>query len=198
MGGGRQRAAHQRPSGRPHSPRRISTSLRALTSRRLARVASRPTIGGGAAPSRRGSCLRRNDDGGAGAQERRSGRRRAVGARSQPPTPHLTSPLKGGRDEFSWGSGFGALRWVSSCRAPTVIPAPPNRHSCHPHPSCPRLPSSVIPAPPNRHSCAGRNRARQLPQTVLPYPEERKCDQCPPPNPAPPTQPSTPNKSEQT
>ena len=34
---------------------------------------------------------------------------RAVGARSQPPTPHLTSPLKGGRDELGKGE---QAKWV--------------------------------------------------------------------------------------
>jgi len=44
----------------------------------------------------------------------RSGCRRAVGKHSRPPTPHLTSPLRGGRDEFSWGSLLGGcclVRW---------------------------------------------------------------------------------------
>ena len=36
----------------------------------------------------------------------RSGRKQAA-ARSQPPTPHLTSPLKGGRDELGKGG-----RWL--------------------------------------------------------------------------------------
>ena len=52
---------------------------------------------------RAGSCLRRNDGGG--------GRRKTAGGRSVPPTPHLASPLKGGRDEFSWGSCL--VRWGS-------------------------------------------------------------------------------------
>ena len=67
-------------------------------------------------PSRAlGSCLRRNDGGGAGMtgqgsgnggtgeREGRSGCWRAVGGGSVPPTPHLTSPLKGGRDELGKG-----------------------------------------------------------------------------------------------
>ena len=50
---------------------------------------------------------------------------RAAGGRSWPPTPHLTSPLKGGRDEFSWGSGLvrvGCVRWgarVPACAGMT-------------------------------------------------------------------------------
>ena len=102
-----------------------------------------------------------------GARGRRRGDRGAggaVGARSQPPAPHLTSPLKGGRDEFSWGSGFGALRWAGSC-------PPPNRHSCHPHPSCPRppLPSFLrrqeprTPTPSNRATISRRTKVRPMP-----------------------------------
>ena len=57
--------------------------------------------------------------GGAGMTEvwMRSRRVRApdsvAGGRSRRPTPHLTSPLKGGRDEFSWGRGL--LGCVGSC-----------------------------------------------------------------------------------
>ena len=45
---------------------------------------------------------------------------RAVGERALPPTPHLASPLKGGRDEFflgefAWCVLLGALGWVGSC-----------------------------------------------------------------------------------
>ena len=78
--------------------------------------------GKGLSVGRVGSCLRRNDGGGAGmaesvgAAERRHGRsggarlarRRDRCAGSWRPTPHLTSPLEGGRDEL----GKGARGWV--------------------------------------------------------------------------------------
>ena len=59
-----------------------------------------------------GSCLRRNDgegrgdDGGLGVGDR--GVARFGGAGSWRSTPHLTSPLKGGRDEL--GKGVGVER----------------------------------------------------------------------------------------
>ena len=63
-----------------------------------------PMVGGRAVPA----C--------AGMTERRSGRRRAPGKRSQPPTPHLTSPLKGGRDELGkGGEGSGGGGRAGSC-----------------------------------------------------------------------------------
>ncbi len=49
----------------------------------------------------------------AGMGGRRSGCSRAAGAGSAPPTPHLASPLKGGRDEL--GRGGWWLGWVGSC-----------------------------------------------------------------------------------
>ena len=53
----------------------------------------------------------RRNDGGGDVQCGGRGAAWTIGARttgvanSQHPTPHLTSPLKGGRDEFSWWSG---------------------------------------------------------------------------------------------
>ena len=40
---------------------------------------------------------------GGGLSGRTSAHRTDVGSRAQPPTLHLTSPLKGGRDEFGGG-----------------------------------------------------------------------------------------------
>ena len=52
-----------------------------------------------------GSCLRRNDGGGGGGV--------SVGWwLLGTPTPHLTSPLEGGRDELGRGRVLG---WVGSC-----------------------------------------------------------------------------------
>ena len=48
----------------------------------------------------RGSCLRRNDERGWGVDERGANERRHGSRR---PTPHLTSPLRGGRDELGKG-----------------------------------------------------------------------------------------------
>ena len=80
-----------------------------------------------------GSCLRRNDGRGAGMTEEDAGMRRGRcgragrgaieagttgGVRSLPRTPHLTSPLEGGRDELgkeevSWAAGAaGGPRWA--------------------------------------------------------------------------------------
>ena len=73
-----------------------------------------------------GSCLRRNDgDGGAGSCLRRNDgwgsagmtegvigvSERAAGGCSVPLTPHLASPLKGGRDEL--GKRGGSASWVA-------------------------------------------------------------------------------------
>ena len=49
----------------------------------------------------------------------RSGRKRAPAAHSQRPTPHLTSPLKGGRDELGKG---GEGRWGGE-RGSAPVPA---------------------------------------------------------------------------
>ena len=73
--------------------------------------------GGGAA--RAGSCLRRYDGkGGAGMTAGPVGERRlAVAAAFH---PHLTSPLKGGRDELGEGSGcVGVGAWVPACAGMT-------------------------------------------------------------------------------
>ena len=50
-------------------------------------------------------------------RERRSGRKRAVGAGSLLLTPHLTSPLEGGRDELGKGGWCGC--WVPACAGMT-------------------------------------------------------------------------------
>ena len=56
---------------------------------------------------------------------------RAAGAGSQPPTPHLTSPLEGGRDEFflgEWLVRWGG--WVPACAGMTAVWARPCRLPC--------------------------------------------------------------------
>ena len=61
---------------------------------------------------------RRNGGRGAGVVEvwrERSGRGAIGSVGSLPPTPHLTSPLEGGRDEFFLEEWFGALGWLGSC-----------------------------------------------------------------------------------
>ena len=75
-----------------------------------------------------GSCLRRNDGwgrrndgkGGPGMMEwgwrGRLGRERAAGGCSVPLTPHLTSPLKGGRDELGKETGWGRRGDGRKCR----------------------------------------------------------------------------------
>ena len=64
-----------------------------------------------------GSCLRRNDGKGRGYGEGAAWMDRGQttdGAGSQLPTPHLTSPLKGGRDELG-ERGVGVWEDVGSC-----------------------------------------------------------------------------------
>ncbi len=74
-----------------------------------------------------------------------------------PPSPIHPSPLPGGRLGGGWNA---ASRHHQSPHATIAHPASPP----HPRPS----PPSVIPAPPFRHSCAGRN--PPTPPSPTPFP----------------------------
>ena len=110
------------PPLRPRPARRRRSNI-AWAARR--NVAARSGAGG-----RLASCLRRNDGGGArmterGAEMTERGVVRAIGAQrdwcagSRRSTPHLTSPLEGGRDELGkWGRVLGG--WlVPACAGTT-------------------------------------------------------------------------------
>ena len=69
-------------------------------------VVPAPSLSSFSRPRFRHSCAGRNEGG------RRLGCWRAVGRRSWPSTPHLASPLKGGRDEFFFGGVWlGGVGW---------------------------------------------------------------------------------------
>ena len=98
LGGGWEAASQHRRSLAPQAPTpaaapRISPSV--------IPVSPSPSFLRRQEPRAHHSCLRRND-GIFGS---------AAGGRSAPPTPHLTSPLKGGRDEFSWGRYVVRVAW---------------------------------------------------------------------------------------
>ena len=120
LGGGWDVASvHRRSSGRPHSSREHPPNGHSYAGRnpggppkplprRRPSLAERAATVHGA-----GSCLR----GGVG--ERRSGCWRAVGACSLPRTPHLASPLKGGRDELGKGGAGCRRAQVPACAGMT-------------------------------------------------------------------------------
>ena len=137
MGGAAPRAAtSDRPRPPPPTLRRRSCASHPPSFLRLS-----PSVI--PAPPARHSCAGRNGGEAIGAQA-------GAGGRSVPPTPHLASPLKGGRDEFSWGRAWCVLVVCAGVRG-----------------SCLR-PPLVIPAPLRRHSCAGRNPRTHAPSPLFP------------------------------
>ena len=102
---------------RRQEPRR-TTTLRPSPARRRSNVAwaaRRNVAARSGAGARLASCLRRND--GEGAWGWSGGRAARLVRRSRTPTPHLTSPLEGGRDELGKGWVLGWL--VPACAGMT-------------------------------------------------------------------------------
>ena len=97
-GGGQVGGAAQRANAgdrsRPAHPHRAPTATARIPTPVIPALSLRHTR------ALRSSFLRRQEWRGRGL-----GHRRAAGRRSLPPTPHLASPLKGGKDEFFLGEG---------------------------------------------------------------------------------------------